>query len=1084
MGDTPKVVKIACPGCETQFRLKPKKGHLPAGPVPCPKCGESIPVVEENIRRDGAKKPQALPQAQVFERSSKKSGRATHTGSPADTPHRSDVVAADEARTQESSTDETSGNTAFDHIAVAPGLSNSNPKSTFLGMGSALQAVNGPSSDKPKGLRGDKTAVVDGEVLDKMRSESSVVEDDEVEDDSEAEVGRNDTPHRDSSDKNVFDRETSENQVVGPQKLDQKNENSPKPPPAPPGQDAPGQDAPGHLVLGKINIKKKLKRSLKKKSNKSQAGVRSPSKPVFSDDTSTSDSKPSLSSLLKKARQKKDKFNLPQPAAHGDKDTSLEEATSKNFDRALDDLADETARSIENAQPDTAPPEFDSGDSSMIELLQRRVAENQQPGAASERRGSGYIRLPTAEIQDVLGQGTYRLRVEDIVYEPIDQQGLTELVKRGVLLGAEEIAEPDGDWMPIADHPVFVKLRRKMAHEAHHLLEKYKPDGGSELPGRKAELPGRKAELPGRKAELPGRKAELPSPSSDTLEEIPELEAEIEEEAKQAAKSLFSDVDSGLDETVETGPPPMAAKPAPGKPPPSDDPSIELDYDALGVEEDDVEVEQPDTTAKTGSVAARGSSMRTWLPLVVAAAVVVVLAGVALTPFGRAYLEGALGDTFADKATVDESNTAAKDTPKQAAKTKKAVAQASTVVGEALDIDPSETTLQETVADEFIQSGDFAGASRVMGVLWQQRRDDPEFAADFADTLIQAGHFERARQIAIDGLQMTTDSGDFAQIFTRAVEKNPDLGAFDVVDISSKLADAASVTSDDKRVTVNLSRDGAPTFRFKPSQKGWENGWRTSIASYRLCQILVCNFHIPRTRPARIDKATFDALTENGTAENNNVESANQLDWTSEDGKKYVYGALQDPVQKPARFPIEDIDIWRSWLLPGSDDDMANTSATQALSELEGHPQGFFEPLADHLGQTSLQQLAAQLSSVLVFDFLTNNWSRFQSGDDNWGTHLHLADGHLVSLHNGNAFQPRASTRIKGRFSWTSRFSKDTIASLRLMTPELVSEKLFPNTTPDEKARLDVFWSQRDAVLERIDQLESTHGSKQTLAFE
>jgi predicted Zn finger-like uncharacterized protein len=1081
MGETPEVVKIACPGCETQFRLKPKKGRLPQGPVPCPKCGESIPIVEENIRRDGAPKAEAAPQAHVFSKTGNeptvKKRNATVAGSPANTPHRSDAVSIDDA---DADADE------FDHIPASPGLSNSDPKSTFLGMGSALQAVQGP------GPRDDKTAVVDSDLLDKIRSESSVVEDDEEDD-----------PLRETSERNdVFDRETSENKAIGPEELARNKEKKNKQDKED-QEDADDEQAPGQMVLGKIKIKKKLKRSLKKKSGqkkptKQKAGSRAPSKPTVTDDTSPASSKPSLSSLLKKARQKKDKLSIPQPKADAAQTQSPDDGSAESLDRALDDLAKETARSIEekhsDADADADPPAFDSGDSSMIDMLRRRVAENQQPGAASERRGSGYIRLPTAEIQDVLGHGTYRLRVEDIIYEPIDKEGLTQLVKRGVLLGAEEIAEPDGDWMPIADHPVFLELRRKMAREAHDLLKQYKPTTDAD-----------QADLPGRKAELPGRVDELPAPSTDGFDDAPELEAELEAEAEKAAKSLFSDVDAEAEATESHSPPPMPSAPQPEDPaqttpvqPASDQASadagdttgddandaddgssIELDYDALGVDEDDVEVTEPQPADETGSLSKRGGSMRTWLPLIAAAAVVAVLAGLAFTPIGRAilddvsFLDGILGEQPADETVGEESSaTAAADTKEQAsAEAKVAITQASTVLSGALDIDPSDNDLQATVADELAKAGDYAAAARVMGVLWQHHSNDADFAARFADVLIQAGHFAQARKVAIDGLQIGSDAHDFTAVFAKAVEDNPALGAFDIVDVSADMADAASVIPDGDRVTVDLSRDGAATFRFTPAQSGWERGWRRNIATYRLCLIMVCNFDVPRTRPARIEKATYEALIEN-----DGEGSASKLAWVTEGGKEYVYGALQDEVEGPARFPIEDTSLWRGWLSTGGDSDMEDVQAAAALDGLEGQPGAFYEPLAGQLGDTSLQKLASELSSVLVFDFLTNNWSRFQSDSEKWGTHLHLADSQLLSIHNGEAFQPRASTRIKGRFSWTSRFSEDTIASLRLMEPELVSEKLFPDASAGEKARLDVFWSQRDAALEGVDELVDAHG--------
>ena len=137
---------------------------------------------------------------------------------------------------------------------------------------------------------------------------------------------------------------------------------------------------------------------------------------------------------------------------------------------------------------------------SMLARLQKQKKSHDdsvEAGAAGEKRGSGYIRLPTAEIQEVLGQGDFRLKIEGIIYEPVDKDGLIRLIKGGVLLGAEELAEGNGDWMPVSEHPVFGELRRKMASEAHHVLsrlglQKKKVDDTEDAPASpSADLPAR-----------------------------------------------------------------------------------------------------------------------------------------------------------------------------------------------------------------------------------------------------------------------------------------------------------------------------------------------------------------------------------------------------------------------------------------------------------------------------------------------------------------------------------------------------------------------------------------------------------------
>ncbi|GEM_PF-4362578 len=210
--------------------------------------------------------------------------------------------------------------------------------------------------------------------------------------------------------------------------------------------------APTEPITFPLNISdigaKAAKLGLKDGEENLEAVPAVPEKPAFRRAMKTSE----LANLLKKAKKKK---RPPQKAQLGI--LSLQKSATKPIIKV--------PKTIKHFVP--APKE----DSLLIQLqeLDKKLAP---PGLASENRGSGFIKLPTTDILDVLGKGQFRLRVEGIIYEPVDKYGLTQLIKGGVLLGAEDIAEAGGDWMPISKHPVFGELRKRMAAEAHALLAK------------------------------------------------------------------------------------------------------------------------------------------------------------------------------------------------------------------------------------------------------------------------------------------------------------------------------------------------------------------------------------------------------------------------------------------------------------------------------------------------------------------------------------------------------------------------------------------------------------------------------------
>ncbi len=1229
MGEnTPEAVILTCPGCDTQFRLKPKKGRLPEGPVACPKCATDIPVVDSNL---------SAPDSDEAPRRETLSGDGPV---PPSAKFDLDEEADEFARFPD---DEHS----FADINLSENATrDAGPKQTFMGMGpNSMKAVMGDESSTASPH--EPTQLVDQNELGALR-ESSVV------DESADDGGFQDSPtsgrlrgpkqlDEDEEDgENEFTRETSEQKSVTESDLreaaesvasdvdaqtgtfdddidediaedeeteatdDSKDEDASTQSDSDDESDEDKSSSPGGKknVLGKLKLKKKLATRLKRDRKKRQEESSRPDSEDDAPDTQAEESdasdesedadeppsdkitvdsedqktgkKPSLSELLKKARKKsKSGSGLPRPRQSTTRN-KRPKPTGEKLDRALQDIADETAEALTDEEQSEAEetesserqtkqlgrvantdrlgkvsgpdaPEQDKRSSKeMMDLLRRKVAEKDQPGAASERRGSGYIRLPTAEIQDVLGQGTYRLRVENIVYEPVDKEGLTKLIKRGVLLGAADIATGDGDWMPIQEHPVFKELRSKMAKEAHDLLADYRA-GSDEDDVREAEREATADDA----HEAPGAHTSDQEESEPAVVEtvteaeaagIPTLEAELEDDA---AVDEIPELDEGEDEEPETElgaedselkipAPTQTRKERTDEDPAPSDQSFDLPKSESSIEfpVDEPSAKQPGTSTRADSTEAdaskepidagtprsysaidpnrppaeddadravaedtrpSGGNRRGLIVMLSILAAAMVTITIAVSPLGRPYVEKYLGPFgFMDddpSAPTDDANTANGSDDGQP-EIGEAVNAAASTVSEAADVPLSNADEIVTRANAMVDAGDTASAATLIGVARASAPADPALASQHIDLLITAGRFTEARHVIAQQVARGESDAALEDAFVRATTSDPALGDYDTVSLSSgQNVDALRAYPTWEQMNFQVVEGGTVTGVFKPAQAGWDNAWRDEIAAWRLCEIMTCHFEVPRNRAARITRTEMETLVDAGSSESQSAyrDQLDSLEWQTEtvDGSEVevVYGALKDWPGEWAPFPIEVTDIWRPWLsVPGADLDQP---VEQALAELKNVQGGrFYEQLDDELDGATTRSMARELSAILVFDYLTNNWDRFVGAEERYGVNNPFADGHFVSLNNGSAFQTRDSTRVKGRFSWTSRFSRSTVASLRLMAPEFVSTALYPDPTGLEEAKLEVFWEQRNRVLERVDELKQARGEDAVMAFD
>lgn len=414
-----------------------------------------------------------------------------------------------------------------------------------------------------------------------------------------------------------------------------------------------------------------------------------------------------------------------------------------------------------------------------------------------------------------------------------------------------------------------------------------------------------------------------------------------------------------------------------------------------------------------------------------------------------------------------------------------AVASARGIVDEATAIEVESVELQREVASRLLEEGRPVPASRIYDVLW--RRDGGptkhDFAERYLDVLMEAKRFRRARIVALQVVQTEPPGSTFEDYFRNSILEDPALEDREPVALTEDVDAARLGKGSDLDIDgwVVRGQDGEPTAIFDP-ETSERSRWQDDVAAWRLCELLECQFDIPRTRPARLDRSEFDRLV------GDDVSRAN-LRWRTveEDGgdETYLYGSLRDWPGDVVRWPIEAFGVWRPWMQVYTSAETLERPAKDALEsfrELEGG--SYYEEVSAELGEARVADLARQMSGIVSFDYLTNNWGRFAEDESAYGSRNHFADGQFVTIWTDTAFQGRKSTRVKGRFSWISRFSRDFITSVRLLERDLARDVLYPDASALEQERFEIFWEQRTALLERVDELVAEHGRGEVLSFE
>jgi hypothetical protein len=882
MGETPpKFLDLSCEDCGTRFRIRPTKGRLPKGPVECPSCGKHVFIEQA---------PLGVPATAVFR---------SHKGSKSEEARLEEVLAS------------------LPKSAAANG--------TLLGM-----AVPISLQPEPRPSLNERTAVATGELFP------------------------------DSSDFDYGERVVSHTPTQKMLGLDEHSEsaynNRTK---APWESESLKKAARQANIVEKINPRKtqpNLETAIQatniELSSKSDVFADEPSDPAKSEafareitKSSTSGERPKLADLLKQVREKRGPFVTPLPAFPGPKAQATPSAADDDF---LPD-AEELAADLGLSMPSGVLSPNNAKDNRMTPFGKARaetvVRALESHGMAAEKTGSGFIRIPTAEILDLIGTGTYRLQVENVVYEPIDEVGIRRLVRTEFLTGDELVAERGGDWTPMRVHAFFSKSTAPIAPTAP--IEQLT----TELEISDAEAVEDLFEPPAVLGDSDSSGELFP-----TIGHLsPDQSAEIELSYAESSSSEIS-VDDDVPESVDA---PMTA---------------ELDLDDLDVLEVVQGSSPPEPPAVLDTALAKPSSFRpVWLVVGL-----VALAGVLVGSVFRSQIFG--------------SNDAS------------------------IDLPIAETTpelVPPLVAPT--TAAQIAGATATAAQVVEVTEEVPEVV-------------EQVVEVAMDGVRRLS-----AAEFTE-----PTLG------------------KEGKTPIIKFSLNGLPmTFIADTGES--QRSFRSNLAVAALCRAAACGIDFAKTQEAFL---ASDELKTLGFELNGAVTKVKDIDG--------IKGVLRWDVQGAAQLPLAELtSVWRKWM--GLNDQDLDKAVFESESDLvKAIGQERTTALLAQAGQLRVRDLVKQISNVLVLDYLTNNFERFESGQGPTTWNLAVKNGKVVSLDDGGAFQSRASTRIKGRFSWVEKFDKTMFDSLAQLNREAIEPTLIPEATAAERVALRVFWKQQQAYVDHV----------------
>ncbi len=349
-----------------------------------------------------------------------------------------------------------------------------------------------------------------------------------------------------------------------------------------------------------------------------------------------------------------------------------------------------------------------------------------------------------------------------------------------------------------------------------------------------------------------------------------------------------------------------------------------------------------------------------------------------------------------------------------------------------------------------------------------------------------------ARRLVRDALRSAPRDATLNQLYEKTLDRDPDFVTRPREIGLASGVDAIKYLGGGSTITLRFLLDGKIVGAFKPEQTRGASDYQAEVAAYRLCEILRCDFHVPKNEPVWLEKSVFDTLYGRVSGEKQDTYASrhfSDLVWRAEGESQVLHGALEDWVVHLVELPVEHTQVWQPWLSQPE-------SGGAALSQMRGAAIDAFtvkeaRNSAIHLRHMKQQfrgmterELARQLSQLFVFDYLIGNWDRMSIKPAFYGSNCHVADGRVVSIDNAAAFRDGVHPKLEERFKPVQRFSESFITRVRGLDHDRTLSRLFPEATPSERTRFSVFWKQRKLLLEHVARLEQKYGSMAVLIFE
>lgn len=244
-------------------------------------------------------------------------------------------------------------------------------------------------------------------------------------------------------------------------------------------------------------------------------------------------------------------------------------------------------------------------------------------------------------------------------------------------------------------------------------------------------------------------------------------------------------------------------------------------------------------------------------------------------------------------------------------------------------------------------------------------------------------------------------------------------------------------------VNLHLRLEGGIDAAWKPRTSTHRDSYRAEIAAYRLNRLLGLS-RVPPAVSRAIPRATLRLAPDSPVLfDRDNTARGAAIYWV--------------PVLRPSRIDgVEEQERWGPWLRQGR-----TVPPDQA-------------------------QRAEEISTLLVFDFLTGNWDRWS------GANVPMdPEGHLIYRDNNSGFEEPfvegLLQRSRSLLNRTQRFSRAVIGRARAMTEASVRAEMAldpDRSTPLLSAgQLRSLLRRRDLLLGYVDALVRRHGEAAVLPW-